>query len=114
MINTTSVGLVFVGGSGQFEITNDEKTYIMAQVEQGLEELANNEPNANMSWTFSTLSVNINNITPWEGANWKGLPDDFYKGIDEQCTITKMIGYTSLKEANLYGLRTILLMRVPI
>ena len=82
MINSISVGIIYVGGTDDFSISNDEKTHILAKVSSGLEDLTDSEPDANASWNYSTLSVNLNSFIPWEGANWPGLDKNFYKGID--------------------------------
>lgn len=82
MINSISVGIVYVGGANEYSMSNDEKTHILAKVSSGLEDLANNEPDANISWNYSTLNVNLNNFVPWEGANWPDLNKSFYKGPD--------------------------------
>lgn len=81
LINSVSVGVVFVEGPGEFAISNDEKTHVMAEVQEGMEGLAANEPNANLSFSYANLSSFVD-ITPWEGANWPGLPESFYHGID--------------------------------
>ena len=82
MINSVSVGVVFVGGPDEYAITNDEKIHVLAEIQDGLEALGNNENDANLSWSISNLSVNLNEFTPWEGARWPGLPETFYKGFD--------------------------------
>lgn len=82
MINSISVGIVYVGGTGDYTISNAEKIHILAKVSEGLDDLASNEPDAKISWNYSTLTVNLNNFIPWEGANWPGLNLDFYKGPD--------------------------------
>ena len=82
LINSVSVGIVFVGGPDEYAISNDEKVHVLAEVQDGLEQLADNEPNANVSWSYSNLSVNVSGVTPWQGANWPGLPEGFYRGFD--------------------------------
>jgi hypothetical protein len=82
MINSVSVGIVYVSGPGDYEITNAEKAHILAEVQDGLDDLASNEPRANLSWTYSSLSVNLNSFTPWEGARWPGLTEPFYRYMD--------------------------------
>lgn len=73
MINSVSVGIVYAAGPGDYGISNTEKAHILAEVQDGLDTLATNEPRANLSWAYSTLSVNLNNFTACEGANWPGL-----------------------------------------
>jgi hypothetical protein len=82
MINSTSVGVIYVGGSGEYAISNAEKIHILAEVTAGLDDLASNEPDANITWNFSTLSVNLPDLELWKGARWPGMNLDFYKGID--------------------------------
>lgn len=82
LINQVSVGVIFVGDNEEYAITEDEKTHVMAEVQGGLELLAENEPASNVSFSYGSLSVNIDPIVPWDGANWPGLPENFYRGID--------------------------------
>ena len=82
MINTVSTGIVYVAGPG-FEISDDEKAHILAEVQDGLTAVAGNEPRANLTWAYSTLTVNLPTFTPWEGANWPGLTEPFYRNIDD-------------------------------
>jgi hypothetical protein len=83
MINSVSVGIVYVAGPGEFAISNTEKAHILAEVQEGLDALALNEPRASLSWAYSTLSVNLANFVAWEDANWPGLTEPFYRGIDD-------------------------------
>lgn len=83
MINSVSVGIVYVAGPGQYAISDTEKAGILADVQDGLDELASNEPRANLSWAYSTLSVNLANFIAWEGANWPGLTEPFYRSMDD-------------------------------
>ncbi len=82
LINSVSVGVIFVGDTGDYEISPEEQTHIMAEVQNGLELLAENESDSNASFVYGSLSVNINGYVPWQGANWPGLPETFYKGFD--------------------------------
>ncbi|NNE21516.1 MAG: hypothetical protein HKN11_02790, partial [Rhizobiales bacterium] len=82
LINTVSVGIIYVGDTGEYQISDDEKVHIMAEVQEGLESLASIEPTANVSYIYGNLSVNISGFEPWVGARWPGLPDNFYRGID--------------------------------
>jgi hypothetical protein len=82
MINGVAVGIVYVGGTGDFAITNNEKTHILARAISGLDDLSGNEPRAKLAWNYSTLSVNLDEFTPWAGARWPGMDLNFYKGMD--------------------------------
>ncbi len=82
MINSVSVGIVYVASPGDFTISEAEKAHIFAEVQEGLDALASNEPRANLTWSYSTLSVNLPSFTPWEGANWPGLSEPFYRYMD--------------------------------
>src|SRR5262245_12966169 len=82
MINSVSVGIVYVAGPN-FEISNTEKAHILAEVQDGLDAVSTNEPRANLSWAYSTLSVNLSAFVPWEGANWPGLSEPFYRSMDD-------------------------------
>jgi Hemopexin len=82
MINSVSVGIVYVASPGDFAISDAEKAHILAEVQEGLDAVAANEPRANLSWVYSTLSANLPSFTPWEGANWPGLTEPFYRSMD--------------------------------
>ncbi|MHA2423924.1 MAG: hemopexin repeat-containing protein, partial [Candidatus Thorarchaeota archaeon] len=82
MINSVSVGIVYVSSPGDFAISDMEKAHILAEIQDGLSALAANEPRANLSWAYSTLSVDLPDFTPWEGANWPGLTEPFYRSMD--------------------------------
>ena len=75
LINSVSVGLVFVGDNGDYRITDDEKVHILAEVQEGLEQLAANEPAANVQWIYGDLSINVPGYVPWQGARWPGWPE---------------------------------------
>lgn len=81
MINTVSVGLVMVGAPG-FTITPDEQAHILAEVQDGLDLVASNEPRSNLTWIYSALTVNLPAFTPWQDANWPGLSEPFYRSMD--------------------------------
>lgn len=82
MINRVSVGIVYVDAPG-FSISDAERAHILAEVQEGLTKLASNEPNANLTWAYSTLSVTLPSFTPWQGANWPGLTEPFYRNISD-------------------------------
>lgn len=82
MINSVSVGVVYAGAPGDFTISAAEQAHILAEVQEGLDGLAANEPRANLSWMYSTLGVNLANFVPWVGAKWPGLTENFYSRID--------------------------------
>lgn len=81
MINSVSVGIVYVA-SPDFPISNAEKAHILAEVQEGLDAVALNEPRANLTWAYSALSVTLPTFTAWEGANWPGLTEPFYRSMD--------------------------------
>ncbi|MEO5681795.1 MAG: hemopexin repeat-containing protein [Chitinophagaceae bacterium] len=82
LINDTAVGIVIVGGTGDYAISEAEKDNIVAEVQEGLTWLGSQEDDANVSWVFDVKDVTLNNVTPWSGARWSGMPENFYKGID--------------------------------
>lgn len=82
LINTVSVGIVYAGDTSEYRITDEEKVHIMAEVQEGLEDLASNETAANIQWIYGTLNVNISGFVPWEGARWPGWPETWYRGPD--------------------------------
>ena len=75
----------------------------MAEIQEGLELLAENEPNANLSFSYSSLTVNISGYVPWEGANWPGLPETFYRGFDAGSGATRTTRSISSRAANICG-----------
>ena len=82
MINSVSVGIVYVSSPGDLDISDVEKAHILAEIQNGLSALASNEPRSNLSWVYSILNVVLPNFTPWEGANWPGMPENFYRSMD--------------------------------
>lgn len=80
LINDVSVGIVFVDDTGEYAISDEEKVHILAEVQEGLEDLASNEPAANVEWIYNSLSVNLSGFVPWEGARWPGWPETWYRG----------------------------------
>jgi len=81
LINDVAVGVVIVNGHGQYAISEEGKDQIVAEVQEGLTWLTNQEPDAKISWNLHVDEVTVD-ITPWQGARWPGMPEDFYKGID--------------------------------
>jgi hypothetical protein len=81
LINDVAVGIVLVDGTGDFALSADEETNIVAEVQEGLSWLAGYEPNAKVTWVWDVRKATVT-ITPWEGARWPGMPANFYKGID--------------------------------
>ncbi|MCF3975074.1 hemopexin repeat-containing protein [Paracoccus salsus] len=78
MINTVSVGVVYVSGPDHFATSEAEKAHILAEVQHGLDTLATNEPESNLTWIYQPLSVNLSSFQPWEGSNWPGLTYEYY------------------------------------
>ena len=81
LINDVAVGIVLVDGTGDFELSADEETNIVAEVQEGLSWLGNNEPDAKVTWVWDVRKATVT-MTPWQGARWPGMPESFYKGID--------------------------------
>lgn len=81
LINDTAVGIVIVNGHNEFAISSDEKTNIVAEIQEGLDWLGSSEGNANVSWLYDVRETTVD-ITPWAGARWPGMPETFYAGID--------------------------------
>jgi hypothetical protein len=83
MINTVSVGIVFVTSPNpNFSISSAEKTFVLAEVQNGLNALAAMEPRANLSWHIQNITANLPAYTP-PAPNWPGLTDLFNQGIDD-------------------------------
>ena len=81
LINGVGVGVVLVDGTGDFAVSTAEEMNIVAEVQEGLSWLGNNDPDAKVSWVWDVRKVTVT-MTPWEGARWPGMPEAFYKGID--------------------------------
>jgi len=83
MINRVSAAIVFVAGPGQYAISAAEKAHILAEVQSGHGALAGNEPRARLNWVYSSLNATLPTFTAWQGANWPGLTEPFYRRIDD-------------------------------
>ncbi|TFD53972.1 hypothetical protein E3T55_04595 [Cryobacterium frigoriphilum] len=83
MINRVSAGIVFVAGPGDYAISAAERAHVIAEVQTGLDALAGNEPRARLSWVISSRVATLQNFTAWQGANWPGLTEPFYRGISD-------------------------------
>ena len=81
LINKIAVAVVRVSGPGTFNISGAERTNILAEVVDGMNWFATEEPNANLSFDYTEEDVNVD-ITPWENARWPGMNSLFYGGID--------------------------------
>lgn len=81
LVNDTAVSLVIVDGTGEFAMSNEEKTNISAEVMTGLDWLASVGNDANVSWSYKVETPTVD-IDPWTGARWPGMPTSFYDGID--------------------------------
>ena len=66
---------MIVNGHGQYAISEEGKDQIVAEVQEGLTWLANQEPDAKVSWNLHVDEVTVD-ITPWQGARWPGMPED--------------------------------------
>jgi len=78
LINSIAVAIVFVNGSGEYSISEDEKDNIIAEVIGGLDWLGSYEPDAKLTWHYDILPDVTVSISPWQGARWPGMPEDFY------------------------------------
>ena len=81
LINDVAVGIVLVDGTGDYALSADEETNIVAEVQEGLSWLGNQEPDAKVTWVWDVRKATVT-MTPWQGARWPGMPESFYKGID--------------------------------
>lgn len=82
MINSIGVGIVFIGGSGDYAFSSQEKQIIRAATRKACTELALLESDAKVLWKHKEYDVQID-IEPWKGARWPGLNRDFYiSGVD--------------------------------
>ncbi len=82
MINEVAVGVVLVNGVDPgYVMSAADRIAAVADVQEGLEWLADQEPAAKITWVYDVRVATVD-IEPWQGARWKGLPESFYKGID--------------------------------
>jgi hypothetical protein len=83
LINEVAVGLVFVNAPGDspYKHSQAEQIDVLSRIQGGLSWLAAQEPRASITWTYEVKTAYVD-TTPWKGANWPGLPDAWYKGID--------------------------------
>ena len=83
LINEVAVGLVFVDApeGSQYGMDLDEIVDAIAEVQDGTEWLAAQQPSANITWSYDIHIVTVD-VEPWTGANWPGLPDEWYGGSD--------------------------------
>ncbi|MFS8096813.1 hemopexin repeat-containing protein [Lentzea alba] len=82
MINEIAVGVVLVNGTDPgYVMSAADRVAAVADVQEGLDWLAAQEPNAKITWAYDVRVATVD-IEPWQGARWKGLPETFYKGID--------------------------------
>jgi hypothetical protein len=83
LINKVAVGVVFVDApiGSDYDLTPAQRTNALAEAMDGLDWLAQQEPQARIKWTWD-VKVKAVNVTPFAGAAWGGLPDSWYKGID--------------------------------
>jgi hypothetical protein len=82
LINKVAVGVVLVNGVDPgYVMSAEDRAAAVADVQQGLDWLGTQEPNAKVSWSYDLKTVTVD-IEPWQGARWQGLPESFYKGID--------------------------------
>jgi hypothetical protein len=83
LINEVVVGLVFVDAPERsgYGMDLDEMVDAIAEVQDGTEWLAAQQPTANITWSYDVRIVTVD-VEPWTGANWPGLPDEWYGGSD--------------------------------
>lgn len=81
LINDVAVGVVIVSGPGEYALSADEREYILTEVQEGLGWLGALEPAARVTWVYDVQEVTVN-FTPWAGARWPGVPQEFYRAID--------------------------------
>ncbi|MBL0160232.1 MAG: hypothetical protein IPP47_24570 [Bryobacterales bacterium] len=81
LINDVAVGVVLVNGHGDYALSEDTKDQIVAEVQEGLNWLGNQEPDARVTWVLDVKEATVD-ITPWQGARWPGMPEAFFKGPD--------------------------------
>ena len=83
LINEVAVGLVFVDApeGSPYGMDLDDIVDAIAEVQDGTEWLAAQQPSANITWSYDIHIVTVD-VEPWTGANWPGLPDEWYGGSD--------------------------------
>ena len=83
LINDVAVGLVFVDApnGSEFGMTATEIVDATAEVQDGLDWLGDQRPEAEITWSIDVRTVAVD-IDPFEGSRWPGLPIDWYGGVD--------------------------------
>ncbi len=82
LINKNAVAVVIVDGAqADRKISEDERTNIASELQEALEWIDDQRPTASLSWAYEFFDVEVD-ITPWEGAAFKGMPDAWYDGWD--------------------------------
>ncbi|WP_299847870.1 hemopexin repeat-containing protein [uncultured Roseovarius sp.] len=84
LLNKTAVALVIVDGPGpEFKISDAERENIESQWQEATEWISAQRPTAKISWYTEVHDASVD-ITPWEGAPWKGMPN--YDGVSAMFT----------------------------
>ncbi|WP_299609289.1 hemopexin repeat-containing protein [uncultured Tateyamaria sp.] len=84
LVNKTAVALVIVDGPGpDFKISQAERENIEVQWQEATEWISAQRPSAKISWYTEVHDASVD-ITPWDGAPWKGMPN--YDGVSAMFT----------------------------
>ncbi len=82
LINKNAVALIIVDGvQADRQISESEKVNIVSELQEALSWIDDQRPSANLTWAYETYEAQVD-ITPWEGALLKGMPDTWYDGWD--------------------------------
>ena len=82
LINTISCMVVFVEGQGNYAIPNNEKQYVHAKIQDGMDRITAYEPSSNVVTTYSLTTTQLGQFNMWDGSYIEGLPMSYYKGFD--------------------------------
>ena len=62
-------------------ISNAERDNVIDQLLQAMDWISETRESAKISWAYQIFDTTVN-MTPWQGALWKKMPDKYYDGFD--------------------------------
>ncbi|WNM62496.1 hemopexin repeat-containing protein [Candidatus Nitrospira neomarina] len=80
MINRVAVSIIIVDGPGDLELDENDQKKIVAEVQEGLDWLADQEPSAKLTWVTTVQYATVD-IEPWQGSRWPVPNETFNREI---------------------------------
>lgn len=74
--------VVFAEGQGNYAISGNEKQYVLAKIQDGMDRITAYEPGSNVITTYSLTTAQLPQVNLWDGAHFERLPMSYYKGFD--------------------------------